>query len=65
MKKLLGIFGSLVLISMLTMVAGTSSAYGGQWMWVHGHSGHFWAGTGGPGPYTGVPMRCSPKMRRL
>jgi hypothetical protein len=56
MKKLLGIFGSLVLISMLTMLAGTSSAYGGQWMWVHGHSGHFWAGTElGGGTYTGQP----------
>jgi hypothetical protein len=43
MKKLFGIFGSLVFICMLTMLAGTSSAHGGQWIWVHGHSGHFWA----------------------
>jgi hypothetical protein len=55
MQKLSEIFRSLVVISMLTMVAGTSSAYAGQWMWVHGHSGHFWAGTEGSSPYTGVP----------
>jgi hypothetical protein len=56
MKKLFGILSSLLVISMLTILAGTSSAHGGQWMWVHGHSGHFWAGTElGGGTYTGQP----------
>ena len=56
MKKLFLIFGSLVFISMLSMLVGTSSAHGGQWMWTHGNSGHFWAGTGEIGPsYTGEP----------